>query len=140
MDFQAEAMAGSVEESLHAPVLLAGLVAFFGKKIGDLLVNLLARDFVANVLESNVLTLLDRVVQFAQRFVGTALYDGPGDVAKIPRFLRARENIQNDRFIGPKKAKAAFVRIARLPASGDNRICREPAGLNNRRVDNSAQL
>jgi len=54
--------------------------------------------------------------------------------------LRARKDIEDDRFAGAKRAVAAFVRIAGLQAAGDDRVARQAAGLDDRGINDGAQF
>src|SRR5882724_6104828 len=99
MNFQAQSVSGAMEESLHSPLAFAGFVALAGKKLLDGLVNPRRDDAGAHQLKGGLLSAMHRVVQFADRLAGASLDHRPGDVAEITGFLRAGENVEDDRFV-----------------------------------------
>src|SRR5206468_8777300 len=94
----------------------------------------------AQLLEGQLLPPLDRVVELLHRLTLPAAHDCSRDVAEIARLLRARKDIEDDRFIGAQRAEPAFMGIASLPAPGDDRVARRAAGLKDGSINDRPEL
>src|SRR5437867_152977 len=140
MQFQPDPVAGAVEKAVHAPVLAACFVALVLEEFENRGVDFLRLGAVAKMTQGKRLRAADGVVKLADGLAGPAPHDGAGDVAEVTGLLGAREDVEDNGFVGPQEARAAFVRIASLPAAGNDRMARQAAGLNDGRVDDGAEL
>src|ERR1035438_3447732 len=120
-------MARAVKKSLHPSVAPSGFVALLDEEFLHGLVDFRRRHARADFFKADFLSAPDRIVKFLHGLVRASAHDGPGDVAEVAGFLRARENVYDDRLVGAQQAVAALVRVARLPAAGDDGVCRETA-------------
>ena len=128
MDFQPQAMSGAVEKPLHATAAPACLVALVGKEIQNILMHLAARDFISQLIKSQLLSPLHRVVELAHRSIRPSFDHRAGDVAEITGPLRSGENIENNRLMGSQQSMALLVRITPLFSPGHNRVRGQSAG------------
>ena len=69
MDFQPQAMPGAVEKPLHATAAPACLVALVGKEIQNILMHLAARDFISQLIKSQLLSPLYGMIELAHRSI-----------------------------------------------------------------------
>src|SRR5262252_4204111 len=126
-----------MEEALHPAFAFSRLETLLFKESHEGLMNFFGGDAGPHHFEGELLALKDSVIEFANRLRGAAADDGAGDVAEITCLLRARKNVEDDRFMGAKRAMAGFVRIAGLLAAGDDGMggraaCLEDGSVNDR--------
>src|SRR2546423_1464035 len=140
MDFQPQAMSGTVEKPLHPTTAPACLVALVGKEIQNILMHLAARDFIPQLIKSQLLSPLYRMVKLTHRSIRPSFDHRAGDVAKITGPLRSGKNIENNRLVGSQQSTALLVRITPLFPPGHNRVRGQSAGLENGGIDNAAQF
>src|ERR1043166_1651781 len=133
-------MACAVEKTLHASVALPRFESLSLEELQDVAMNFRARDVVAEFFESHILAAADGVVGLAHRLAGASFDHRPRDVAEIAGLLRARKNVENDGFVGAQNAVPALVRVAGLPAAGDDGVGGNAAGLDHGDVDYGAEF
>src|SRR3954454_21816689 len=99
MDFKSQPMAGAVEKTLHPPIALAGLVAFFLKEFYHQVVHFAASSGVTQVFERQFLSSFHGMIKTAQSFAGAAFHHRSSDVSEVAGALRTWEHINNDGLI-----------------------------------------
>src|SRR5205823_8962129 len=95
VDFQTEAVAGAMEKPLHPPVALGGFVTCLLEELLDRLMHFDRLHAGPHLLERQLLSLANDVVEFLDRLAGATAHDGAGDVAEIAGFLRAGKDIED---------------------------------------------
>ena len=139
MDLKTQSVARAMKETLHSPVSLPGLVPLLFEELHHRLVDRRRRHPGAYHLQRHILSRLHRRVKSADRFAGAAPHHRPREISEITCLLRARKNIEDDRFMGAQRAMARLVRITALFAARNNRVTGESPRLDNRRIDRGAQ-
>src|ERR1700757_4252302 len=109
------------------------------EQVGDFLLKRCARTARPNLRECELLRLEHGVPELALGVTGLPFDNGPGQITVVMRLGMPWENVQNDQRICLERAAAAIIGIPSLIPSRYNRVPRHPAGLQNRRLDFSAQ-
>ena len=118
MNFEAQAVSGTVKESLHAPVSLSRFKAPVGEERFNGPVDVASVDTGPNALQRELLALFDRPVQVALPAAGLSLQNGPGNVAEVAGLFGAREDVEDDRLASQEGAAPLLVWIAAIFATG----------------------
>src|SRR5438876_11241732 len=108
-----------MEKTLHATVAFAGLVAFLVEKLPHRRVHFDATSVGIHLFKGDLLSARDGLVELAHGIVSPPSDNGPRDIAEVAGFLRARENVNDDGFVGADNAMPLLVRIAGLFPTGD---------------------
>ena len=140
VNLQAKPVTSTVEEALHAAVVLAGPVTFPLEELLDCPVHLPRRHSGPHLFERQLLAPEYSVIQLSNCLAGAAADDRAGDVAKISGLLRAGKNIEDDRLVGAQRTIARLMRVAALPAAGDNRVAGKPSRPKDRGIDDRPKL
>src|SRR5688572_20815035 len=107
-----------MEEALHPPLVLACFVSFAGKKFLNTGMDVRGFFPVAHTIKTDFLAALHCVIEPPHRFAGATFDDGARDIAEVTRFLRARENINDDWLARAQYTMPALVRITGLLTAG----------------------
>jgi hypothetical protein len=100
MDLEPKTMASAVEETSHTPVVFARFIAFAREVFLNGLMDFGRGHAGAHFDEGDLLALLNRRVEFADRFAGAATHDCASDIAKIAGLLRTGKDVNNYGLIG----------------------------------------
>src|SRR5436190_12997285 len=133
-------MAGAMEKALHAAVAFTGLVPFLVEKLPYRGVHFDATHVGLDLFEGDLLSARDGAVELAHSLLSPSFDNRSGDITEVAGFLRARKNVEDDRFVRAQNAVPPFMRIAGLSPAGDDGVSRQTAGLNDGDVDDRAQF
>ena len=135
MDIQAQAMSRAVKESLHSPLDPSRRKAPGLEQIQNLLVNISAIDAIANHIEADLLTGLDRGVNRFELVGGAPAHHRPAQVAEVAVLLRTGKDVEDNRCVGFDGTRSFVMRIHALVARRNNSVTRQPTLRHNRRID-----
>jgi len=135
MDIQAEAVSRAVEKTLHSAVNFAGVKSARLEQVENILMNLLAVNSIAYLVEADLLPSLYRRIDLLESFRSASTHHSPAQIAEVTVLLRARKDIENNRRVGFDRTAALMVRVDTLVAGGDNGVARQPALSHDRRID-----
>lgn len=139
MDFEADAVAGAMEESLHVSVAAARFEAGFPKGFFGREMNLGATNAIAEVVHGGGLGTGHRGVHGSDMFRGPPANDRPCDIPEVAGALGSGKDIDDDRFIGPEFTVSALVGVAALAAAGDDGVGGVAARLEDGGIDDGAE-
>src|SRR5947199_10437737 len=97
--------------------------------------NLFSVNAVTDHVEADLLSRLNRRVNFFEFVRRASAYHRSAEVAKVAGFLRTRENVEDDRRVRFDGSRAFVVRIDALAAGRDVRVAGQPALSHDRGVD-----
>src|SRR5438094_4142176 len=101
--------------------------------------NLFSVNAVTDHVEADLLSRLNRRVNFFEFVRRASAYHRSAEIAKVAGFLRTRENVEEDRRVRFDGARAIVVRIDSLVAGRADRVAGKPPLSHDRRVVDSVQ-
>lgn len=131
VEVEAQTVADAVKHADPAAVALLGGVAGFLEALDELLLQSGAVGSRAHLFHDPAFTLLDGGVLAAEGLSGAAFDNGAGEVTVVKIAGVAREDVEDDGFVGAKRAVAALVGIAALQATGDDGVGGGTSGMEN---------
>lgn len=139
VDFEADAVAGAVEEAAHAALFTGGFEAAVAEDAFDGGVDFGSEAVLAEGEQGEFLGFDDGGVHGANAFAGAAADDGSGDIAVVAGALGSGEDVDDDGLVGGEGAVAAFVGVAALAAAGDDGVRGVASGLEDGGGDDTAE-
>ena len=132
VDFEADSVSGSVDESLGYSVDGFGLVSTPMEFASSGGVDVVGPSSGLDGVERGGLRGFDGVVHFFEFGGCWSATDGAGDVAPVAGFSRPWKNVEDDGLSGAKRAGSAFVRIGGVRAAGDDGFVRDAFAVEQR--------
>src|SRR6267142_2147547 len=135
MDLQAHTMACAMEESLHALIDDAGVIAGALTEVLNGGMNSLAGGTRGDHLEAQLLPLEDRVIDPTQGVRGFAFDDRAGDIRVVAGLRRLGEHIHDNRLMRPKWTAALVMRVAGIVPTGHDGVLCDAVVLHQLHID-----
>src|SRR5205807_9038879 len=101
--------------------------------------NLFPVNAVTDHVEADLLSRLNRRVNFFEFVRRASAYHRSAEVAKVAGFLRTRENVEDDRRVRFDGARAFVVRIDAQVGGSADRVAGKPPWSHDRGADDSRQ-
>jgi len=139
VNIQTKSMTCAMKESLHATFDLSGRKTFPGKKIEYLLMDFFAIDAIANQVKADLLSGLHSRVDLLEFVRCSSTHHRSAEISEITGFLRAGEDIEDNRGVRFDWAGSLVMRVDALITGRDDRVAGQPSLRHDRGVHRGFQ-